>query len=240
MNLSLVRPEDEAYWDQWRAAPKAFVPLELGQRLWGSRFGDVSSIRFALRDAEAVAAAVREEMSSQIVVRPVRQEALAAAAGTTDFGEYFLYFSFFLVVSALLIAYLFFALGVEQRAREVGLLAAVGFSPSACAATSSPRASWSCSLVSSAGAAGAIGYAALDHARPSHVVGRRGRHDRPPAPCGARPCSRPALSARPWRRWPPSGWAPGALARRSPRALLAGGARDVRATRRPVTPAPDW
>jgi hypothetical protein len=129
VNLSLVRPKDEAYWDQWRAAPKAVVPLELGQRLWGSRFGDVSSIRFALRDAEAVAAAVREDVSSQVVVRAVRQEALAAAAGTTDFGEYFLYFSFFLVVSALLIAYLFFALGVEQRAREVGLLTAVGFSP---------------------------------------------------------------------------------------------------------------
>ena len=127
VDLSRVRPKDEAYWDQWRAAPKAFVPLEIGQRLWGSRFGDVSSIRFALRDAEAVAAAVREEMSGQVAVRSVREEALSAATGTTDFGEYFLYFSFFLVLSALLIAYLFFALGVEQRAREVGLLAAVGF-----------------------------------------------------------------------------------------------------------------
>ena len=145
VNLSLVRPKDEAYWDQWRAAPKAFVPLEIGQRLWGSRFGDVSSIRFAVRDAETVAAAVREEMSRQIVVRPVREEALAAAAGTTDFGEYFLYFSFFLVVSALLIAYLFFALGVEQRAREVGLLTSVGYPASRVRRQFLARAPWSCS-----------------------------------------------------------------------------------------------
>ncbi|HYG78785.1 MAG TPA: ABC transporter permease, partial [Pyrinomonadaceae bacterium] len=38
-----------------------------------------------------------------------------------------LYFSFFLVVSALMLAALFFKLGVEQRLRELGILQAVGF-----------------------------------------------------------------------------------------------------------------
>ncbi len=58
----------------------------------------------------------------------VRGGGLAASRGATDFGEYFTYFSFFLVASALLLAVLFFRLAVEQRAREVGLLRAVGFS----------------------------------------------------------------------------------------------------------------
>jgi ABC-type lipoprotein release transport system permease subunit len=53
---------------------------------------------------------------------------LSASRGATDFGEYFTYFSFFLVVSAVMLAALFFRLSVEQRAREVGLLRAVGFS----------------------------------------------------------------------------------------------------------------
>ena len=66
-----------------------------------------------------------------LAVRDVRAEGLAASRGATDFGEYFVYFSFFLVVSALLLAALFFKLGVEQRAREVGLLRAVGFGPAA-------------------------------------------------------------------------------------------------------------
>ena len=48
-------------------------------------------------------------------------------SGATDFGEYFVYFSFFLVVAALLLAGLFFRFGVEQRLAEVGLLRAVGF-----------------------------------------------------------------------------------------------------------------
>ena len=57
-----------------------------------------------------------------------RTQALASAQGSTDFGQYFTYFSFFLVVSALLLAGLFFQLGIEQRLREIGTLRAVGFS----------------------------------------------------------------------------------------------------------------
>jgi ABC-type antimicrobial peptide transport system permease subunit len=63
-----------------------------------------------------------------IAILPARAEGLAASRGATDFGEYFLYFSFFIVVSALLLASLFFKFGIEQRLREIGTLQAVGFS----------------------------------------------------------------------------------------------------------------
>ena len=56
-----------------------------------------------------------------------RAQALDSAQGSTDFGQYFTYFSFFLVVSALLLTGLFFQLGIEQRLREIGTLRAVGF-----------------------------------------------------------------------------------------------------------------
>jgi hypothetical protein len=113
------------------------------------------------RAADAVSEAVRAQMNSQVVVRPVRAEALAAAAGTTDFGEYFLYFSAFLVASALLIAYLFFALSVEQRAREAGLLAAVGIHAAAGATGVLARRRGITAVGVLAGLAGAVAYAAL-------------------------------------------------------------------------------
>ena len=69
-------------------------------------------------------------MKSGLAVQGVRAQGLDASRGATNFGEYFVYFSFFLVVSALLLAALFFKLSVEQRIREVGLLRAVGLSPS--------------------------------------------------------------------------------------------------------------
>ena len=65
-----------------------------------------------------------------IVVQPVRAKAIEASEGTTDFGQYFFYFSFFLVVAALLLTGLFFRVGVEQRLREIGLLEAIGLPPS--------------------------------------------------------------------------------------------------------------
>ena len=55
----------------------------------------------------------------------------AAANGGTDFAEYFLSFSFFLIVAAVLLVAMLFRLGIEQRARQLGLLGAVGFSPRA-------------------------------------------------------------------------------------------------------------
>ena len=129
VDLKRIRPKDEDYWDRHRAAPKAFITIEDGQRLWGSRYGKVSSLR--LHGGHTIDAQSIDPVAAGFAARHVRSEAAAAAQGTTDFGQYFLYFSFFLVVSALLLAYLFFAVGLEQRTQEVGLLAAVGFPPRA-------------------------------------------------------------------------------------------------------------
>ncbi len=129
VDLKRVRPTDEDYWDRHRAAPKAFISIADGQRLWGSRYGKVSSLR--LSGNPDINADRIDPEAAGFSIRHVRDDAAAAAQGTTDFGEYFLYFSFFLVVSALLLAYLFFAVGLEQRTTEIGLLSAVGYSPAA-------------------------------------------------------------------------------------------------------------
>ena len=138
IDLKRVRPKDEDYWKQYRTTPKAFIFSGVGQELWKTRHGDRTSMRLTpaptqtLRQAaEAFAAAflnAADPAASGIAGRSVRAEALSASRGATNFGEYFVYFSFFLVVSALVLAVLFFRLGVEQRAREVGLLRAVGYS----------------------------------------------------------------------------------------------------------------
>ena len=138
MDLSRVRPVDEKYWDDHRATPKAFIAYGRGRELWHTRYGGVTSLRFAVppgvtaeeassRLAEGIRANVSPE-SAGMAVLPVRQQAEAASAGATDFGEYFAYFSFFLVVSALMLAVLFFRLGVEQRLRQIGVMRAAGFS----------------------------------------------------------------------------------------------------------------
>ena len=65
--------------------------------------------------------------SQGVTITSVRALALGASSGATDFGEYFTYFSFFIVVSALLLVVLFFRLGIEQRLRQIGILRATGY-----------------------------------------------------------------------------------------------------------------
>jgi ABC-type lipoprotein release transport system permease subunit len=137
VDLKRVRKQDEDYWQQYRTTPKAFIQLSVGQALWQTRFGKLTSLRFIPSGdlpVETALAAYQQKLRAALNPNAMgfnvifaRAEGLAASRGATDFGEYFLYFSFFLVVSALLLTALFFKLGVEQRWREIGILQAVGF-----------------------------------------------------------------------------------------------------------------
>lgn len=137
VDLSRVRPQDEAYWKKCRTTPKAFIDYQRGRDLWKTRYGAATSIRFAVppgSDPNAIAGRVRDAiravlqpLSSGLTIAAARRDALAASEGATDFGAYFTYFSFFIVSSALLLAVLFFRLGIEQRLRQIGILRASGF-----------------------------------------------------------------------------------------------------------------
>ena len=171
IDLSRVRKQDEDYWDQYRTTPKAFINFANAQVLWESRFGDITSIRVQSPrgplSPEVVTnfrATLRKELDPALLgveVIPVRADGLAASRGATDFGEYFLYFSFFLVVSALLLTALFFKLGIEQRLREIGTLQAIGFAASRIRTLFLAEGLLLAVIGSVLGLLGAIGYAAL-------------------------------------------------------------------------------
>jgi putative ABC transport system permease protein len=163
VDLSRVRQQDEDYWDQYRTTPKAFISLADGQKLWQSRFGKLTSIRINTSDVEAYRNHLRNLLptSTALQVIPVRTQGMSASRGATDFGEYFLYFSFFLVVSALLLTALFFKLGIEQRLREIGTLQAIGFASARIRNLFLAEGLLLAIIGSLSGLLGAIGYAAL-------------------------------------------------------------------------------
>ena len=139
-----VRPQDDEYWENHRTTPKAFVSLAAGRRLWGSRFGEATSVRVPappdLPVGEARERAFRTQLEQKLLAEldsrraefgfdflPVKQRGLDASKGATPFDVLFLFLSFFIIVAALMLVALLFRLGVERRAREVGTLLAVGF-----------------------------------------------------------------------------------------------------------------
>jgi putative ABC transport system permease protein len=175
IDLSRVRPNDEEYWRRYRTTPKAFIQLGDGQKLWSSRYGKLTSIRILLADGPAVGSDLEDARRNYerslraaldpaqvgLAVQPVKEQSLQASRGATDFGEYFTYFSFFLVVSALLLATLFFRLGIEQRLREIGLLRAIGYSIKQIRSLFLREGLLLASIGSIAGLLGAIAYGAV-------------------------------------------------------------------------------
>ncbi len=132
-----VKPRDEHFWRDHRTTPKAYVNLSVGQRLWASRFGRLTSVRMAAAKGEDLAESAAtfrrglldrlDPAKGGLVFNPVKQQALDASAGGTDFASLFLGFSFFLIAAALLLVGLLFRLNIDRRAEEIGLLLAVGY-----------------------------------------------------------------------------------------------------------------
>jgi putative ABC transport system permease protein len=137
IDLHRIRLQDEEYWKRYRTTPKAFITLEKGQELWKNRFGKFSSVRIALpkgadweSSQERLALGIRNQInpeSAGFAINDIQKRGLDASQGSTDFGEYFIYFSFFIIAAAILLSILFFRLSIEQRVREIGTLRAMGF-----------------------------------------------------------------------------------------------------------------
>jgi ABC-type antimicrobial peptide transport system permease subunit len=137
-----IRDKDEAYWKQWRGTPKAFISLAAGQAMWGNRFGNLTAIRWPLPTPSAAAGDLAADVSRHVrsnldpaevglQFRDIRTPALAAAETGTgkEFGGLMIGFSFFLIVSALLLTAMLFSFSLDQRAVEIGTLLAIGWQP---------------------------------------------------------------------------------------------------------------
>ena len=134
---SLIRAKDEAYWDEYKSAPKAFIPLETGKKLWENRFGDLTTIRMTsspnldlnetrrLFESELLRKVHPEQLGFQLL--NLRAEGLQSAKGSSDFGMLFSSMSIFIIIAVALLVGMVFRIGVEQRSREIGILQAVGY-----------------------------------------------------------------------------------------------------------------
>lgn len=132
INKSLVTKADEDYWHKYRAAPKLFLSFKTAEKLWGGPMGNVTSLRMPAGSADTFRQKLQANLDPAqmgLVFQPILAQQLAASSGNTDFGQYFIYFSFFIIVAAVLLVAMLFRLSVEQRARQLGVLSAIGFAP---------------------------------------------------------------------------------------------------------------
>ncbi|TWU58063.1 ABC transporter permease [Rubripirellula reticaptiva] len=133
-----ISKADDQYWNNYRLTPKAFLPLEAGRRLFGSRFGDTTSLRIGTdgkddpSELRSIVVAALKPASDELgwSPRPIRMQQLAASNGTTPFDGLFLALSFFVILSAVMLIAMLFRLGLVSRAKQFGTLMAIGWTPS--------------------------------------------------------------------------------------------------------------
>lgn len=130
-----IEPVDDTYWNEYRLTPKLFISDDLGQKLFGSRFGSQTSLRFdgwIDREREAAKLSIMQAARKNLDAMgwreiPIREQQLRASSGTTPFDALFMSLSFFVIAAALLLVALLFRLTIEKRASHWGLLIASGW-----------------------------------------------------------------------------------------------------------------
>lgn len=125
------------FWSTNHSTPMAYVSLATAEKLFGSRYGSVTSVRVAPGPDETarqlqgrLPAAVLKHLDPKaagFTYTPVRERLMTASRGGNDFGMLFLAFSCFLIAAALMLVGLLFRLSLDRRAKEVGLLLAAGY-----------------------------------------------------------------------------------------------------------------
>ncbi len=138
VDLRRITDRDEEYWDRYRAAPKAFVSRHTMTRMWRSatsdlNYGFLTSISVWKPPREGFMDEFNRRLLANLYkrtgprLRSVRQQALAASKGTSDFGQLFLGMSMFLVLSGAGLAGMLMRLSADRRASEAGIMMACGF-----------------------------------------------------------------------------------------------------------------
>jgi ABC-type antimicrobial peptide transport system permease subunit len=139
VNYSRVTPADDTFWEKHQATPKAYIKRTAERPPFASRFGEATSVRIAPatgktreQTADELRRALKDTLKPEaagLVFQPVREQALAASSGGTDFAAMLLAFSGLLILAALLLVAMLFRLAVDRRAKEIGLLLAAGYAP---------------------------------------------------------------------------------------------------------------
>jgi putative ABC transport system permease protein len=133
IDLDKIRDKDEAYWNEYKGTPKAYISLKAGQKLWQNQFGKLTALRF---DSTIISPSeLKRKLIAQLhpgdfnlSVQSVYEQGVSATVNAVDFGELFLSLSFFVIVAGVLLTLLLHALNTESRSSETGVLAGLGFS----------------------------------------------------------------------------------------------------------------
>ncbi|MCW3785276.1 ABC transporter permease [Plebeiibacterium sediminum] len=126
INMDLITPEDEHYWEMYNSTPKAILPYEAIANKWGNDYGYATAIR--VYDSAANLKSLTPDMFGVQTFHP-RESGIYAAKNGVDFAGLFMSLGFFIIISAMLLMIIPVSEMMIQRKSELQLLNALGYTP---------------------------------------------------------------------------------------------------------------
>jgi putative ABC transport system permease protein len=131
VNMKLIRKKDEAYWDNFKGTPKAFIEYEKGKELWGGNFGPATAIRFpeslSKNKIESTLAGSFNPERTGFSISNIRAETIKAASESVDFSTLFLSLGFFIIMSCIILLALSVSVFFDSRKDQILTFFSLGF-----------------------------------------------------------------------------------------------------------------
>ena len=138
VNFSIMVGEDLTYWQRHGGAPKAYISLAAGIRLWGNDLGDTTTVKALPASGvstTALAGIVGDGLNASLApgemgvfVEKVKQDNIESVSGLFIVTEALLAFGTAVTASGMVLIYVVVVANLESRRREIGLLRSLGFS----------------------------------------------------------------------------------------------------------------
>jgi len=130
IDFKLIREKDEAYWNQYKGTPKAFINYADGIEIWGNQFGPATALRIQSTDIEQIKSEIYGKLNPSVFgisLRDAYQDGMEAATNSVDFSTLFISLSFFIILSAVLLLSLILFTYLDGRKKQLRTLFSLGF-----------------------------------------------------------------------------------------------------------------
>jgi ABC-type antimicrobial peptide transport system permease subunit len=129
--MSRIRDKDEAYWNEYKGTPKAFINYKTARTLWGNNFGPATAIRFPVPiESEEILNSLKgsiDPAGAGFTVTDIRDSGKAAASESVDFSTLFLSLGFFILVSCFILLSFSVSIFFDSKKEMVRTYYSLGF-----------------------------------------------------------------------------------------------------------------
>ncbi len=139
VDLKKVTPRDEAYWDKYKAIPKAFLHPDDLQTMWsagtemkspwvtGVYINPPAKTNLVTLSENLQNSIARSQTDPPGLVLPLRQMAFRSAQGSTDLAGVFFGLGMLLIYACAVLAGSFIRISALSRVKNIGIMLAEGF-----------------------------------------------------------------------------------------------------------------